>query len=75
MKTIYSNKNSLVLSSSSIGSISKCSCCDSYHLTIGNITLRLSHRDVITLTEMLIEALELNAMCDLNEKEFIRKDA
>jgi hypothetical protein len=74
MKTIYGGtENSL--SSSGIGSISKCSCCDSYNLTLGNITLRLSHRDVLTLTEMLIEALELNAMCDLNEKEFRRKDA
>ena len=33
----------LVLSSSNIGSISKCVCCNYYHLNIGNITLRLEH--------------------------------
>ena len=65
----------LLLSSSNIGSIRRCGCCDSYHLSLGNITLRLHHSDILTLTEMLVEALELNAMCELKEKEYRRGSA
>ncbi len=52
--------NSVLLSSSFIGNIRKCGCCDSYHLSLGNITPRLQQNDVLALTEMLVEALELN---------------
>lgn len=70
MRKIHKDREmSLVLSSSSMGCICKCGCCNSYHLSLGNLTLRLDHTDILTLAEMLIEALELNAMCDLNDKE------
>lgn len=50
-----------VLSSSNIGSITKCECCDSYNLSLGPITLRLEHRNLLALTQMIIEALEVNS--------------
>ncbi|GEM_PF-2270608 len=58
-----------------IGNIRKCECCDSYHLSLGSITLCLHHRDILILTEMLIEVLELNAMHELNEREYRGKNA
>jgi hypothetical protein len=65
MKRIRSGKEgSLLLSSSHIGSVRKCGCCDSYHLSLGSITLRLHHSDMLILTEMLIEALEFNILCE-----------
>ena len=74
MNSIHSDKDgTLLLSSSNIGSIRRCGCCDSYHLSLGNITLRLHHSDILTLTEMLVEALELNAIYGLNENQYIRK--
>jgi hypothetical protein len=57
-RTYVDGEGSLLLSSSHIGSVSKCRCCDSYHLSIGNITIRLHHSDMLILAEMLIEALE-----------------
>lgn len=76
MNRIHSDKDgTLHLSSSNIGSIRRCGCCDSYHLSLGNISLRLHHSDILTLTEMLIEALELNDMCELKEKEYRRGNA
>lgn len=53
-----------MLSSSNIGNISKCGCCNSYHLCIGNITLRLEHKYMLTLTQMIIEALEVNSAAE-----------
>lgn len=54
----------LMLSSSNIGNVSKCGCCNFYHLCIGNITLRLEHRYMLTLTQMIIEALEVNSVAE-----------
>lgn len=51
----------LVLSSSNIGNISRCGCCSLYHLCIGNITLRLERKYLLILTQMIIEALEVNS--------------
>jgi hypothetical protein len=73
MKRTYSySESSLLLSSSYIGSVSKCGCCDSYHISVGNITLRLQHRDILILVEMLIEALENKSIATNidNEKIF-----
>jgi hypothetical protein len=50
-----------VLSSSNIGTITKCGCCDSYHLCLGCLTLRLEHKSLLALTQMIIEALEVNS--------------
>ena len=50
-----------VLSSSCIGKITKCECCDSYNLCLGSLTLRLEHRSLLALTQMIIEALEVNS--------------
>jgi len=50
-----------VLSSSNIGSITKCECCESYQLSIGCVTLRLEHKYLLALTQMIIEALEVNS--------------
>lgn len=50
-----------LLSSSKIGSISKCECCNCYHLSLGCVTLRLEHKYMLALTQMIIEALEVNS--------------
>ena len=44
MGFLYDSDKPMVLSSSNIGNISKCGCCNFYHLCIGNITLRLEHK-------------------------------
>ncbi|GBD38622.1 hypothetical protein HRbin37_00873 [bacterium HR37] len=72
MRRTYSYKTeALALSSSDIGSISKCRCCDFYHLSIGNITLRLTRVDLMKLAEMLVEALELGVVYDFSEGKVI----
>lgn len=65
----------LVLSSSDIGSIAKCGCCDYYHLCIGNITLRLEHKRLLTLTQMIIDALEVNSVAERGFGGHIRNQA
>ena len=50
-----------MLSSSSMGSISQCDCCNSYHVAIGNITLRMERKHLINLTQMIIDALEVKS--------------
>ncbi|MEM7007560.1 MAG: hypothetical protein AAF462_00325 [Thermodesulfobacteriota bacterium] len=50
------------LSSSNIGNVSQCSCCDSFHVAIGNITLRMERKHLISLTQMIIEALEVKSI-------------
>ena len=50
-----------VLSSSNVGTITKCECCDSYHLSLDCVTLRLEHKYMLALTQMIIEALEVNS--------------
>lgn len=52
------------LSSSNIGSISQCTYCESYHVAIGNITLRMERKHLIGLTQMIIEALEVKAVSE-----------
>lgn len=50
-----------MLSSSNIGTVSQCDCCESYHVVIGNITLRMDRKHLISLTQMVIEALEVQS--------------
>ncbi len=54
----------IMLSSSNIGSISQCGCCESYHVAIGNMTLRMERKHLIGLTQMVIEALEVKSESD-----------
>ncbi len=61
MGLIYDTDRPSVLSSSNIGSITKCECCDSYNLSLGSVTLRLEHKCLLALTQMIIEALEVNS--------------
>ncbi len=65
----------LVLSSSSIGNVTRCACCNCYHLCVGNITLRLEHRYMLTLTQMIIEALEISTSAEQGMNGRIRKQA
>ena len=65
----------LVLSSSNIGSISKCICCNFYHVSVGNVTLRLEHKYMLTLTQMIIEALEVNSVRDSGMRGQLRNQA
>lgn len=51
----------LMLSSSNIGQIAQCACCESYHVTIGNITMRMERKHLLNLTQMIIDALEVKA--------------
>ena len=50
-----------LLSSSNIGTVSQCDCCESYHVVIGNITLRMERKHLISLTQMVIDALEVQS--------------
>lgn len=52
------------LSSSNIGSISQCACCESYHVAIGNLTLRMERKHLIGLTQMIIEAFEVKGVSE-----------
>ena len=61
MGFLCKDNGSIMLSSSNIGSISQCGCCQSYHVAIGNITLRMERKHLITLTQMVIEALEVRS--------------
>ena len=49
------------LSISDVGSISQCPCCNSYHVVIGNVTLRMERRHLIAVTQMIIDALEVKS--------------
>ncbi len=64
MGFLCNDNGSIMLSSSNIGSISQCGCCESYHVAIGNITLRMERKHLISLTQMVIEALEVKAESD-----------
>jgi hypothetical protein len=57
MDEVYTNKPGRLLSKSSLGTIRKCECCNIYHLSIGNVTVRLCHTDAIILAGMLVEAI------------------
>ena len=57
-----------MLSCSKIGSVSKYGCCDSYHLAIGNITLRMERKHLLSLTQMIIEGLEVNSISDIDRE-------
>ncbi len=50
-----------MLSSSNIGTVSQCDCCESCHVVIGNITIRMERKHLISLTQMVIEALEVQS--------------
>lgn len=52
------------LASSAIGQVSQCTCCESYHVTIGNITMRMERKHLLSLTQMIIEALEVKSSTD-----------
>ena len=66
----------MVLSSSNLGNISQCSCCESYHVAIGNITLRMERKHLISLTQMIIDALEVKSASEnANTDYYIRTQA
>lgn len=64
MAYLFDSDKPLVLSSSRIGNVSRCACCSSYHLCIGSITLRLEHKYMMALAQMIIEALEVSTAVD-----------
>ena len=64
------NNGPTLLSSSSIGRISQCECCDSYHVVIGNITLRMERKHLISLTQMIIDALETKSAYENDNTEY-----
>lgn len=66
MSSVCDTDRPSLLSSSKIGSISKCECCDCYHLSLGCVTLRLEHKYMLMLTQMIIEALEVNSARERN---------
>lgn len=61
MGSVCDTDKPTLLSSSKIGTITKCECCDCYHLCLGCVTLRLEHKHMLALTQMIIEALEVNS--------------
>ena len=44
---------------SEIGSITRCSCCDSYNIYLGNITLHMNQHQVHSLFYMLLKTMRL----------------
>lgn len=64
-----------LVSKSSIGEVWNCRCCDTYLLNLGKITYYLSSVDVVVLAEMLIEALEHDAIFNFHEKELRGENA
>ena len=61
MAILCTDDRPLMLSSSDIGTISQCACCETYHIAIGSITLRMQRKHLISLTQMVIEALEVQS--------------
>ena len=46
---------------SEIGSITRCSCCDSYNIYLGNITLHMNEQQVHSLFYMLLKTMRLES--------------
>ncbi len=57
MGYLYRDDRPFMLSSTNIGSVSQCDSCESYHVVIGNIILRMERKHLVSLTQMVIEAL------------------
>lgn len=72
MSYLCDSDKPLVLSSSNIGNISRCGCCDCYHVSIGHTTVRLERKYLLTLTQMVIEALEVSSTGDPNSPNYIK---
>lgn len=61
MGVLCNDNRPLLLSHSKIGQVAQCACCDSYHVTKGNITMRMEKQHLLNLTQMIIDALEVKA--------------
>lgn len=61
MAILCKDDKPLALSSSNIGTITQCVCCESYHVTVGNITMRMERKHLLSLTQMIRDALEVKA--------------
>ncbi|MEQ9620248.1 MAG: hypothetical protein RIG61_13890 [Deltaproteobacteria bacterium] len=70
MGYICDSDKPVVLSSSSIGNVSVCGCCDFYHVSVGHIMLRLERKYLLSLTHMVIEALEVSSAGDRDLKNY-----
>lgn len=76
MGFLCKDERPLPLSSSSIGSVTQCSDCQSYHVTVGNITMRMERKHLLSLTQMIIDALEVKANSDSTYEDYhIRNQA
>lgn len=49
-----------LLTDSRIGTIHKCECCDDFHLTLGNASVRLTHNRMLALTQLVFQSLEVD---------------
>ncbi len=63
------------LSSSNIGMVSQCADCESYHVTVGNITMRMERKHLLSLTQMIIDALEVKSQSEHSQDKDIRNQA
>lgn len=44
---------------SEIGQVLQCACCESFYVTIGNITMRMERKHLLSLTQTIIDVLEV----------------
>lgn len=49
-----------LLADSRIGMIHKCECCAGYHVTMGNVSIRLTHGQMLALTKLVAKALKID---------------
>jgi len=76
MEFLCKDDRPMVLSSSNVGNISQCECCESYHVAIGNITLHMERKHLISLTQMIIDVLEVKSASENgNTDNYMRNQA
>jgi len=70
MGVLCNDGQPLILSHSNIGQVKQCACCDSYHVTIGSITMRMEKQHLLNLTQMIIDALEVKASSERSYQDY-----
>lgn len=74
MGVLCKDDRPFTLSSSNIGTVTQCVCCESYHVTIGNITMRMERKHLLSLTQMIIDALEIKANSERSFQDYYMRN-
>ena len=51
-----------MLVDSRLGMIHKCECCANYHITLSNVSVSLTHGQVLALTRLITKALKIDCL-------------